>query len=288
MSFKVLSIAAFVSLAASSHALAQSTSVERGKYLVNSVAACGNCHTPKDATGKEQSDKLLSGGSRVPVPKAIVLSANITPDPETGIGKWTDEQIVTAIREGVRPDKTIIGPPMPIELYRNMSDDDVRSIVAYLKTVPAVQNKVPRSTYEFQVPTSYGPPITTPVNSPPAGDIVKYGEYLAGPVGHCLACHTGKDTKDPTEEELKLRPGTGGRPFGPGGDPTARNLTPHEEGLKGWSDKEIETAIRTGVSRDGTKLKPPMPFYLYQNISDGDIKAIIAYLRSLKPLPTGG
>jgi mono/diheme cytochrome c family protein len=288
MSARTIGIVALISLSATSLSAAQGPSVDRGKYLVNSVAACGNCHTPKDAGGKAQDEKLLSGGWRLPLPQATVFGANITQDLETGIGKWTDDQIVQAIREGVRPDGSIIGPPMPIEMYRNMSDDDVKAIVAYLKTVPPVRNAVSRGKYEFPVPKSYGPPITTPVLSAPAGDPVKYGEYLAGPVGHCMACHTGKDGVEPTDQELRIQPGSGGRPFGPGGDPTARNLTPHEQGLKDWSDKEIETAIRTGARRDGTKLKPPMPFFLYQNISDVDMKAIIAYLRSLKPLPTGG
>ena len=75
---------------------------------------------------------------------------------------------------------------------------------------------------------------------------------------------------------------------GPWGVSVARNLTPDEGGQKNWSDAEIARAIREGVSRDGSKLKPPMAYSWYRNINDGDIKAITAYLRSLKPVPTGG
>jgi len=288
MSFKAVGVAALISLSVSPFSFAQNTPVERGKYLVNTVAACGNCHNPRDAKGQYIEDKTLAGGARIPLPQATVFGPNITPDPETGIGSWTDEQVVAAIREGVRPDNSIIGPPMPIEMYRHLSDEDVRAIVAYLRTVPAVKNEVPRGKYEFPVPKSYGPPVIAPVVAAPDGDLVRYGEYLAGPVGHCMACHTGKGGAEPTEQDLRNRPGSGGRPFGPGGVPTASNLTPHQEGLKDWSDQEIERAVREGIGRDGRKLNPPMAYSLYRNINSVDMKAIIAYLRSLRPLPTGG
>jgi len=85
------------------------------------------------------------------------------------------------------------------------------------------------------------------------------------------------------------KPGAGGNPFkGPWGVSVSRNLTPHESGLKGWTDAEIARAIREGVRKDGSPLKPPMAYGWYKNISDGDMKALIAYLRSLKPLPLGG
>jgi mono/diheme cytochrome c family protein len=269
-----------------STAAAQSVSIERGKYLVNTVGACGNCHNARDAEGRYMEGKLLSGGARLRLPQSTVYGANITPDPETGIGSWSDEQVVRAIREGVRPDGSIVGPPMPVEMYRHMSDDDAKAIVAYLRTLPSVKNEVPRGKYEFPVPTSYGPPVSNPA---PVGreDLVKYGEYLAGPVGHCMACHTGTEG-EPTQEDLETRPGTGGRRFGPGGNAKAANLTPHETGLKDWTDTEIARAIRDGISRDGRTLKPPMAFSMYKNISDQDMQAIISYLRSLKPLPTGG
>ena len=137
----------------------------------------------------------------------------------------------------------------------------------------------------MKLPSSYGPPIKNKIVAPPAQDLVRYGGYLAGPLGHCIDCHTpwtdtGFDAK---------RVGSGGNPLkGPWGVSVSRNLTPHESGLKDWSDAEIARAIREGRSRDGSTLRPPMAFAWYKNINDADMKALIAYLRSLRPLPLGG
>src|SRR5262249_42250529 len=105
------------------------TPLDRGKYLMNSIVACGNCHTQQTPQGPVPG-KELAGGTRFEEGFGVAYAPNITPDAETGIGKWTDQQIITAIREGKRPDGRIIGPPMPIALYRDMSDEDVRAIVA--------------------------------------------------------------------------------------------------------------------------------------------------------------
>ena len=98
-----------------------------------------------------------------------------------------------AIREGVRPDKSVIGPPMPIEFYRHLSDADLTAIIAYLRAQPAVANAVPKSRYNIPLPPSYGPAVKN-VKAPPATDKLKYGEYLAQ-IGHCMECHTPRDDK---------------------------------------------------------------------------------------------
>jgi cytochrome c553 len=164
-----------------------------------------------------------------------------------------------------------------------MSDDDARAIAAYLRAQPPVKNVVPKSEYRIKLPPAYGPPIKSAIVAPPRSNLVQYGAYLAGPLGHCLDCHTPW-----TETSVdRTRLGAGGNPFkGPWGVSVSRNLTP--TGLKGWSDAEIARAIREGKSRDGSPLKPPMAFDWYRNIGDDDMKALIAYLRSLKPLPLGG
>ena len=97
---------------------------ERGDYLINGIVACGNCHTPQGPDGP-LAGMELAGGLVIEEPEFTVVTPNITPDPETGIGRWSDEEIIAAIREGRRPDGSIIGPPMPIGLYRGMSDRDV-------------------------------------------------------------------------------------------------------------------------------------------------------------------
>lgn len=256
--------------------------LDRGKYLMEGIVACGNCHVARDDKGQPLKDKGLSGGMLFDLPGMKAYAANITPDPDTGIGKWTDAQLAKAIREGVRPNGTLIGPPMPIEFYRHMSDEDLRAIVAYLRVQPPVRNEVAKSAYSMPLPASYGPPVGQ-VKAPPRAEKVKYGEYLAQ-IGHCMECHTPRNDKGMLQMGSL---GAGGQVFpGPWGQSISRNLTPHETGLKAWSDAEIARAIRTGVRKDGQPLKPPMAFDWYKNINEADMSALIAYLRSLKPLPT--
>ena len=190
--------------------------------------------------------------------------------------------LAKAIREGVRPDKSVIGPPMPIESYRHMADDDLAAVIAYLRTRTAVKNTVPRSTYRIPVPTSYGPPVGK-VKAPAPRDKLAYGKYLVE-IGHCMECHTPVNEKG---ELLVAKLGAGGQVIeGPWGKTVSRNLTP--TGLKDWTDAQIAKAIRSGVDRNGQPYRPPMAYEFYKNINDADIAAIIAYLRSLKPQPTGG
>ncbi len=139
-----------------SSVLAQ-TPLERGRYLMQAVAACGNCHTPQDRNGPKPGMEL-AGGLPFDEPGFKAYASNITPDPETGIGRWTDAQIVIAIREGKRPDGSLIGPPMPFEQYRGISDRDVAAIVAHLRSVPPVKNAVRKSDYfEDQAAAGLGP-----------------------------------------------------------------------------------------------------------------------------------
>jgi mono/diheme cytochrome c family protein len=252
-------------------------SVERGRYLVEGVLACGNCHVQRGPQGQPLMDRGLSGGMPFIEPGMQARASNITPDPETGIGRWSDAELARAIREGLRPDQTLIGPPMPIPFYRSLSDADLGDVVAYLRAQPPVKNVVARSQYSFSLPPAYGPPVAGVV-APPRGDRIAYGRYLAE-VGHCMDCHT------PRNEQGRLVQagwGAGGQVFkGPWGTSVSRNLTPHATGLQGWSDAQVETAIRHGKDRNGQPLKPPMAFDFYRNISAEDMGALIAYLRTL-------
>lgn len=256
------------------------TMVERGRYLVETVAACGNCHTPKGPRG-DLPNMALAGGFTIEEPPFTAIASNITPDPDTGISKWSDAQLFLAIREGKRPDGSIIGPPMPFELYRGLADDDVRAMIAYLRTVKPIRNAVAKSTYRMPLPPAYGPPVGE-MKAPPRSDKVAYGAYLAGPLGHCMDCHT---PHRPDHSLDMAKAGAGGRAFsGPWGTSVSPNITPHKEaGIADWSDAEIARAIRTGVSKDGRKLFPPMAYGYYARITNDDMAALIAYLRSLPP-----
>lgn len=254
------------------------TLLERGTYLMRSIVACGNCHTPKGPTG-ELTNMELAGMANLEVnPGFTAHAANITGDMKTGIGAWSDDEIITAIREGKRPDGSIIGPPMPIGLYRGLSDRDANAIVAYLRSIPAVSNPVPDSDYKIPLPPSYGPPVGS-VPEVSRDDKVAYGAYLAGPAGHCIECHS---PMGPTGPDIRNNLGAGGFEFhGPWGVSVSANITP--TGLSKWSDSELEQMIRTGKRPDGSPMMPPMGYAYYANISDSDMAAIIAYLRSLPP-----
>lgn len=257
------------------------TLLERGRYLVDHVAACGNCHTPKGPNG-ELPGLYLAGGNVIEDNAAFrAVAANITPDGPTGIGGWTDAQLIRAIREGIRPDGSLIGPPMPFEFYRGLADDDLAAMVAWLRSVPAVRNAAEKSTYRMPLPPSYGPPVGR-IAAPPRADAVAYGGYLAGPVAHCMECHT--PFAAPGHRDM-ARMGLGGQEFpGPWGSSVAANITPGRlTGLGQWSDAEIERAIRQGLSRDGRRLFPPMGYAHYAGVSAPDMAALLAYLRSLPP-----
>jgi mono/diheme cytochrome c family protein len=274
-----LAALAFAGLATPAAAQPAPEAVARGRALVEGIAGCGNCHTPNGPQGKV-ADKNLAGGFMEENPAFRAVAANITPDRETGIGAWTDAEIARAIREGIRRDGRVMGPPMPFELYRKLSDADTAAIIAYLRSVPAVRNAAGQSTWKIPLPASYGPPVAN-VQAPPRSDLVAYGAYLAGPVGHCTECHTplGKGGRDWTQT------GKGGQPFpGQWGVSVARNITSSKEhGIGDWSDAEIERAVRQGISKDGRKMFPPMGYAYYAKIDAEDMKALIAYLRTIPP-----
>ena len=273
-----LRIACALSLA-TALAAAGETRLERGRYLMNSIVACGNCHTPQGPNGAVAGMEL-AGGLVIEEPGAFTVhTPNITPDKATGVGRWTDAQLIAAIREGKRPKGTIIGPPMPIGLYRHLSDTDVLAIVAYLRSVPAVVNTPPKSVYKIPLPPSYGPPVTK-VADVPRGDKVAYGRYLAGPAGHCIECHSPAGPEGAPDIQNRL--GAGGMRFhGPWGISVSPNITP--TGLKRYTDAQLKTMITTGVRPDGSQLKPPMGVAYYAKMRGADLDALVAYLRTLAP-----
>lgn len=257
-------------------------SVDRGRYLVEGPAGCGNCHTPLGPNGPVK-EMNLAGRLVDENPAFRAISANITP--AGAIGDWTDAEAVRAIREGLRPDGSVIGLPMPFAMYRGLSDDDAMSMVMYLRTVPAVDNDPGKSTYNIPLPPAYGPPVES-VAHPDEGVSVDYGAYLAGPVAHCMECHTPMNEHGPM---LDTHLGAGGFEFhGPWGTSVASNLTPHENGIAAWSDADLATMITQGLRPGGKPMMPPMPYGYFAQMSDDDLAAMILYLRSLPPLPDPG
>jgi len=251
--------------------------VARGKYLVDTVMTCHNCHTPRGPNGL-MMDKALSGGLRFNEPPFDVTASNVTSDRETGIGGWSVDDIKKFMTSGVRPNGVPVANVMPTGFYRILTADDLDAIAAYLHTVPPVKNTVPPPVYKIALPQPVVPNAEKPFGKADLGDKVKRGFYLAT-IAHCMECHSplGPKGRDFT------RMGAGGFELkGPWGVSVSRNITSSKaKGLGGWSDDEIKGAITQGISRDGGKLKPPMGFAFYAKMTPDDLDAIVAYLRTV-------
>ncbi|MGH6623574.1 MAG: c-type cytochrome [Burkholderiaceae bacterium] len=291
----------FVALAASlalpalqASAQTPTSAVERGRYLVESILACGNCHTPKSPAGEPIARRNLSGGLSFSLPPFVGVASNITPDRETGLGSWSDDDIKRAIVQGVRPNhgrlaNTHLAVVMATSFFKALTPSDQDAVVAYLRSVPAIRNEVPTPTYRApQVHQPY-PDAEAGFADAKMGDPVYRGRYLAT-IAHCMECHSTFDKGVFDYSRL----GAGGRWFDskvvqgfPADWPGSRaaNITSHPTaGLGRWTDAEIKRAITQGISRDGRKLQPPMGFSYYAKLSPSDLDAIVAYLRTLPPL----
>ena len=260
----------------------QEALLKRGAYLMNGPVACGNCHTPRAKDMSLEAGKDFAGGFHIVDPAFDVYAANITPDKETGIGNWTDEQIIRAIREGVDDEGNVIFPPMPVPTYNNMSDDDVKAIVAYLRTVKPIHNEVPGS--KWNMPLQAMPPAKVK-STPPATDKVAHGSYIVNALAHCFECHT---TRGPTgAPDFAGHMGAGGFDItlAPDAVVMTPNITPDPEtGIGKWSDADIKKAITEGISPSGGHLSPPMPYPFFKNMTEEDLDAVVAYLRTIPPI----
>jgi len=257
---------------------AQSDLVTRGGYLVNGILTCGNCHTPKGPPAAI-AGKDFSGGLSWDEPPFKVTAPNITPDKDTGIGNWTDADIRKVLRTGERPNGVHIAMIMPTGFYHIMTERDVNAVVAYLHTLKPVSNKVADPIYKMPQLEYVLPGGEKPYTEAMMSDKVKKGFYLAT-IAHCMECHTPMEKG---ARQWNTRLGAGGFDFpGPWGVSTSGNITSSKtKGIGAWTDDEIKRAITTGVSRDGSKLKPPMGFQYYATVTPEDLDAVVAYLRTV-------
>jgi mono/diheme cytochrome c family protein len=253
--------------------------VTRGRYIVETAANCGGCHTPLDAAHQPIATKTLAGGRVFAERGFRAVAPNITSDRATGIGAWSDAEVADALRLGRHRNGLPIGPPMPTDLYRRISDVDVAAIVAYLRTVPPIVNTVAdRSRYSFAVARVL--PVTHV--APPADSPVARGAYVAGPLAHCIHCHT-PIVRD--ERRDWARTGGGGVTFtGPWGAAVSANITP--VGIGGWTTARIIAELTTGRDPDGRVLAPPMSSHaaVWRALTPRDMTDLVAYLRSLTPV----
>jgi mono/diheme cytochrome c family protein len=272
-----------VSATASAQPAAESGLLERGRYLGEVVAACGACHSTFGPGMQPVPGMALAGGRVFEERGFRAVAPNITPDRDTGIGAWTDAQIAAAIRDGHRPDGSLIGAPMPVESYRGISDRDLAALVVWLRSVPPVRNAVTeRSRYAVAL-TPHGPPVAT-VPDPPGDDPVARGRYIAVNLAHCMDCHSAQLAEGRTDPD-----GRGARGLvleGPWGAIQAPNISSHPTaGIGRWTDAQVLAAVTQGVSADGRRLAPPMSGRapVWARMEPADLQALVAYLRSLPP-----
>jgi len=274
-----------------------SSPVERGKYIVDNVAACQDCHTPRDEAGAPIAAQYLAGAECfAQLENGSCLNTRNLTNHETGLLNRTDEEIKRMIREGIRPAVTgdePLSPVMPYYVLHNMSDDDLNAVVAYLRTVPGVEHAIPRSGVEFEVPAPANLLDPSRVPMPMQGyadtPAALRGRYLAGEVGICLECHTRHTMGDPNVLDYD---GifAGGEEFEVGlpVTPVSKNITSDAEtGLGQWSVDDIVTAVLQGKDKDGAGLCPPMPagpMGAFGGLKPEDVRDIAHYLKSLPPV----
>jgi mono/diheme cytochrome c family protein len=284
LAFLVLSCGhAQVPLPALSAASSGDASVARGEYIVRTVSVCGHCH----AADRKDPDGPLSGGIefrnwRIGTARA----SNLTPDPETGLGSWTEAEIVRAIRNGVRKDGRLLAPVMPYEWFHGMSDADALAVARYLKSLPPVRNEVKQSpSFAFRLGKVFflRPLADVAVSTPPASDAVRTGAYLTQHVGLCADCHTQRTGLLQKADKSRLFGGMTNPP--PGFPAKPPNITPDpEKGIGKWTEADFVRAMREGVEPSGEKLHPFMPWPQLKRITDGDLHAMWVYLRTVPPV----
>jgi len=260
------------------------TLIERGAYLVNAVMACDGCHTPRPG-GVFVMERRFSGGSQTWDTAAYtVRGANITPDRDTGIGAWSRVDLKRALTDGVRPNGVALAPQMPFAFYKILTPRDLDALALYVAAAQPVRNAVQAPSYKAEMKYSLIPGAEKPFADEDLRDPVKRGFYLAT-IAHCMECHSRRP--DGTQDYSAAWWGRGGFEFrDTWGAAVARNISSHQTaGLGGWTDAEIRRVLVEGIGRDGRTLKPPMARHIYfKHMTDADVGAIVAWLRTLPPV----
>jgi mono/diheme cytochrome c family protein len=261
--------------------------VAQGRYLVFGPAACAYCHVPREQW------RMLDGGAAPPLygthvfrlPPGVFYSSNLTPDPETGIGRRTDRELARILRNGVRADGRAAFPLME---YQRLSDEDLTAVISYLRSQPPVRSQV--SDHELSlvgkalmafVIEPVAPATPPPATSPPSVASVERGEYLANSVSVCVSCHTNRDSQGRLVGPLF----GGGQRMDVAADETkvyvTPNLTPHPatSPIGRWSEDQFIARMRKGELVHGT----PMPWGAYARMRDEDLRSVYRYLKTLPP-----
>lgn len=270
--------------------------VGRGEYLYKYSHACWGCHgSALDATVPPTGGRMFDL-SRIGPGFGVFYAPNITPDKETGIGQWTDGEIVRALREGLRRDGTVLFPIMPIEALKGLSDEDALAIVAYLRTLHPVKSEVNPNEFLFPAKAliAFGiikpeKQITTPLVAPQKKDTLAYGEYVANNASLCMDCHTPRNLQDGSFYRDSVFAGStiwfGNEEKNPITKAYALNITSDKKsGIGMWTEDQFLDAVRAGMRPDGTALSTLMPYAYYGLMDEYDLKALFRYLQSTRPI----
>jgi mono/diheme cytochrome c family protein len=264
---------------------ASAASAERGKVLFALAAGCG-CHTSKEGP-------VGAGGGEVPTPFGTFYGTNITPDQDSGIGRWTDDEIDEAIRHGLARGKGAESPAMPYYFYAGMTDDDVADLIAYLRSLPAVHR--PNRPHEGELPLArwayrawrrlfFRKPA--PASSAPSAGPSR-GAYLVEHVSICVDCHTPRTWLGAPNRSLYLA----GTAHGPSGDPVP-NITPDATGIGDWTVDDIVNVLTLGMLPDFDNVQGLMADVVdghgggpgYKDAPESDRRAIAEYIKSVPPI----
>jgi mono/diheme cytochrome c family protein len=280
----------FVSVGSPESALAQAAGkelVSRGQYIFAVAGGCA-CHTvPKETPH--------GGGRAFPIPLGTVYSTNITQDKDTGLGGWSDQQIIDAIVRGVRRDGSRSLPVMPYEKYSGMAQEDLKALVAYLRTLkpikkatPELKTKAPfvRSLGTWAYLKAFGRFSSSPAQAPKSG--VDRGRYLTEHVALCGDCHTPRNSLGVPKQSMYMA--GAGQDIGPLGEGVP-NITPDKEtGIGSWKREEIAELLLTGTKPDFDNVQGLMYEVIqgtphgYKDMTKEDALAIADYLRSIPPI----
>ena len=269
-----------------------SATIARGEFLFKYGNTCWQCHATKPHPDAPPSGGRLFDLTNVGPGFGMFYTLNITPDEETGIGRWTDGQVVRAIREGIRYDGKPLFPLMPVPTLKGLSDEDVLAIVSYLRSIPPVKNAVTPHDIRFPTKALFAlgvvgpePAITEPIIAPPKGLTVEYGKYLANHASLCSDCHTPRDLNTGAFHFDSLMAGSTIEFGRVEGDPIwafSANITPDPEtGIGNWTEQDFLLAVRAGMRPDGRVLAGHMPYSMYGLWEEDDLRAIYLYLKTI-------
>ena len=272
--------------------------IARGAYIFTSVADCDGCHSQRDfslvggpvvASGRGRG--LVLSDVMIGLP-GVVVAPNLTPDRETGLGAWTDGEKIRAIRDGVDRDGNALFPMMPYQGFRNMSDEDVESVVAFLDSLPPAKNPLPKTKLDL-VPGLMIKSVPQPagkVPPPDRGNRKQYGKYLVS-LGGCQDCHTPSDARG---QPLPGKDFAGGQRFETTlGTVLSANITPDlETGTGKWSEEffqkkfyDYKTYVENGCPKSpGPEAFTLMPWLGFSQQTPDDLGAIYTYMRSVAPV----